>query len=215
MKHGYFITGTGTGVGKTYVTCALAARARVLEQRVLAFKPIETGCRREGNRLIGSDQQALIAAAGGWQTEKLAGLYQFEMPVAPAVAAAETNRTIDVSSIVELVETTAPTVDLVLVEGAGGWRVPVTPTIDMAHLAALCRLPVIIAATATLGTINHSLLTIEAVERDGQTVAALVLSMRPEDDRSLVASNVAEIGRRWSGQIIVLAVDLTTLDPLL
>lgn len=215
MKQGYFITGTGTGVGKTYVTCSLAARARELGQRVFAFKPIETGCERQGGRLVGSDQRALVAAAGGWQTEKLAGLYQFDMPVAPAVAAAETNQTIEVAPIIGLIESTAPNVDLVLVEGAGGWRVPITAEVDMAQLAASCRFPVVIAAMASLGTINHSLLTIEAVERDGQTVAALVLSMRHEDDRSLVASNVEEIGRRWPGRILVLAVDGSVLDPLL
>jgi len=223
VKQGYFITGTGTGVGKTFVTAALARRARELGRRVMAYKPIETGCRRNENRLIGEDQELLAEAAGGWQTGPMTGLYQFEPPVAPAVAAQRAHVVISIPTISTLVKavltgTGGPAldrVDLLLVEGAGGWRVPITNTQDMGALAAACGLPVIVAAAATLGTINHSLLTIEAVERDGQTCVALVLSQHPRDDLALVASNVVELRARWPGQILVLGSDATALDPLL
>lgn len=209
----YFVTGTDTGVGKTHVSAALARRARELHpgRRVFVFKPIETGCARE----YGEDQEALAAAAGDWQQGRLRGLYQFRAPVAPLVAADAEGRTIDVASIVETFRGASEGTSLALVEGAGGWRVPITPTHDMASLAIALGLPVVVAARATLGTINHSLLTIEAVERDGCAVAALVLSLRPEEDATFAASNAAQIARRWPGRIIVLGESAAVLDGLL
>jgi dethiobiotin synthetase len=199
--NGYFVTGTGTGVGKTYVTAAIARAARDAGQRVFAFKPIETGCAWCDGKLVGSDQAILCEAAGSWQTGLLRGVYQFEPPVAPAVA----SPTIDLVRIHQAFLDGAACADLVLVEGAGGWRVPITKTADMSTLARDCGLPVIVVATATLGTINHSLLTLEAVERDGLTVAALVLSRQPSDDSDVATTNAREISTKWSGRVLIYA----------
>jgi dethiobiotin synthetase len=207
---GYFITGTDTGVGKTHVTCALAVRARARGQRVFAFKPIETGCTWNNGKLLGADQEAVSKATGDWQQGMLRGLYQFEPAVAPFVAADPANP-IDLVRI-QTVIGDQPTVDLVLVEGAGGWRVPITITADMGSLAKQLGLPVLVVARAGLGTINHTLLTIEAVEHDGCVVAGVVLSRRPEDDVSLAMSNSVEIARRWSGVVELLSEDIQVLD---
>ena len=221
MKQGYFITGTGTGVGKTFVTAALARRARALGQQVFAYKPIETGCQRKGERWIGADQQELVAAAGGWQTGALIGAYQFEPPVAPSVAAARAGSIISIDHAVALPnaamrgEPPFEQIDLVLVEGAGGWRVPVTPTQDMSALAAAAHLPVLVAALATLGTLNHTVLTVEAIERDGQRCAGIVLSQRPEDEVALVESNLEELRARWRGPVVALTTDAAVLDVFL
>jgi dethiobiotin synthetase len=224
VKQGYFITGTGTGVGKTFVTASLARRARFMGQRVLAYKPIETGCRRDGGRLIGADQEELVAAAGSWQTGVLTGAYQFEPPVAPSVAARLAHQRISIAQATSVprgvlqaaqVPGTTDDVNLVLVEGAGGWRVPITETQDMSDLARACNIPVLVVATATLGTINHSLLTIEAIERDGQRCAGLVLSQRPDDDPTMVVSNLEELRARWPGVVVALERDLSVLDVFL
>lgn len=209
----YFVTGTDTGVGKTFVSAALARRARELnpKNRVFAFKPIETGCSPES----GEDQETLAQAAGDWQQGSLRGLYRFRQPAAPLVSATAEGRTIDTGSIVETFRRNAEGTSLALVEGAGGWRVPVTSTVDMGGLAFALQLPVVVVGRATLGTINHSLLTLEAVERDGCTVAALVLSQRPDDDPAFASSNATEIGRVWSGRIIILGSDPSSLDELL
>lgn len=209
MKQGFFVTGTGTGVGKTFVSVSLLRLARAEGLRCFGYKPIETGCIGPGD-----DQIALSTAAGGWQTGDLAGTLQFKLPAAPLVAAKAEGRTIDLQSLVTVYERGALEADFVLVEGAGGWRVPITPDADMSTLARMLKLPVIVAASAILGTINHSLLTVEAVERDGQSVAAVVLSQRPEDPTDLIATNVEEIGRRWGGRILVLQRDPTVLSPL-
>jgi dethiobiotin synthetase len=212
---GYFVTGTDTGVGKTFVTAALARRARTLGRRVFAFKPIETGCQHAEGRLIGADQAELWRAAGGWQEGALQGLYQFAAPLAPLMAAEAEGRTIDLPSIVATFQSGSRSADLALVEGAGGWRVPLTSSDDISALARRLELPVIVVARATLGTINHSLLTLEAVERDGCRVACLVLSRQPADDRELAAGNVAQIRRRWPGLVLMLETDDRILDPLL
>ncbi|MGE5183329.1 MAG: dethiobiotin synthase [Acidobacteriota bacterium] len=208
--NGYFVTGTDTGVGKTYVAAALVRHVRAHGKKVLGFKPIETGC---GAELLGPDQKVLRDAAGGWQTGPLAGVYRLRDPIAPFVAARDEGLTIDIDHIVSLAR--RADADFTVVEGAGGWRVPITDSADISTLAGRLAMPVVIVARAGLGTINHTLLTIEAVERDGCSVAAIVLSRRPEEDRAFAFQNAAEIGRRWDGGVVVFDTDPTVLDCLL
>ncbi len=198
----YFVTGTDTGVGKTHVTCALARLGVASGKRVFAFKPIETGV----VGAEGDDQTALCSAAGGWQRGSLRGLYCFSKPAAPFVAATEA---IDI----ELVARTASEpADLTLVEGAGGWRVPVTESADMGGLAKRLGFPVILVARGSLGTINHTLLSIEAIERDGCALAGVVLSVRPNEDAEFARSNAAEIRRSWSGPVELLLDSVAVLQ---
>jgi dethiobiotin synthetase len=204
MKRGYFVTGTDTGVGKTFVTTALARLATQRGHRTFAFKPIETGvppADKDGVRL-GEDQLALVAAAGGWQTGEHRGLYQFDLPAAPLVAAEAERRTIEFAEIDRVLASGSASADIVLVEGAGGWRVPIWDGVDMGGFAKRLGLPVVVVARAGLGTINQSLLTIEAVERQGCSVAALVLSVKPDDDVAFARSNADQISRVWPGQVL-------------
>lgn len=209
MKRGYFVTGTDTGVGKTFVTTALARLATQRGQRVFAFKPIETGvppADSDGVRL-GDDQRALVAAAGGWQPGELRGLYQFHLPAAPLVSAEAEGRLIDLAAIDGVLASGQSDADLVLVEGAGGWRVPITERIDMGGFAKRLGLPVLVVSRAGLGTINHSLLTVEAVERQGCPVAAVVLSVKPDDDLDFARSNADQISRVWPGRVLLFTSD--------
>jgi dethiobiotin synthetase len=215
---GYFVTGTDTNVGKTYVTCALARRARELGHAVFAFKPVETGCARSLAGYVGADQELLVEAAGGWQQGALRGVYRFALPAAPLVAAEAEQASIDLDLVVRTARDGAGQshATLTLVEGAGGWRVPITAAADMGTLARILSLPVILVARATLGTINHTLLTIEAVERDGVPLVAVVLSRRPEDDRIAAESNRSQICRRWPGRVVLLdSTSTSNLDLLL
>lgn len=190
---GYFVTGTDTGVGKTYVTAALADQGRQLGKWVFAWKPIETGCVLVNGQLAGDDQEAISSE---WQEGDLRGLYRFRRPVAPLVAAREEGSAIDPDRIADTFQTGAAQADLVLVEGAGGWRVPITDRHDMGSLAKMLGLPIIVVARGGLGTINHTVLTVEAVTRDQQSIAAVVLSCRPDEDRGFVEENAAEIRRQ-------------------
>lgn len=211
---GYFITGTDTGVGKTFVTASLTRLARARGHRVFAFKPIETGCEVFHGERRGPDQELLARAAGDWQQGRLRGVYRLLQPAAPLVAAEAEGVEIDAAQISATLVEGAAQADLVLVEGAGGWRVPITPDLDMAGLSRLCGLPVLIVARAGLGTINHALLTIEAVERSGQVVAAVLLSRLPADDADFAQSNADQIRRRWPGLVAVVTGE-AELAPLL
>ncbi len=201
--NGYFVTGTDTGVGKTHVTAALARCARTLGKKVFAFKPVESGCEAINGHLFGADMEALAKAAGDWQHGDLRGVYRLRSPVAPYVAAVEDKVAIDLARIVRTAKDGAGQADVSLVEGAGGWRVPLTGSQDIADLARELGLPVVVVSRATLGTINHSLLSVEAVERDGCRVAALVLSQRPEESSAFTRSNAEQIRRRWKGQVLI------------
>jgi dethiobiotin synthetase len=181
---GFFVTGTDTGVGKTFVTCALARKARTAGLRVFAFKPIETGVTGEW----GEDQRAIAEAAGDVRR----GTYRFELAAAPRVAAHAEGIEIDLARIVAEFQM-GTGADRVLVEAAGGWRVPITTAHDTSELARRIGLPVLVIARAGLGTINHTVLTVEAIARDGLQLGGIVLSVRPEDDRVFAASNAREI----------------------
>lgn len=211
---GYFVTGTDTGVGKTHVTQALARCARLLGKKVFAFKPIETGCEGIDGELIGSDQQALWQASGSWQHGDLRGVYKLRSPVAPLVAADEEGVQIDLDRILRTLHDGSAQADVTVVEGAGGWRVPITAEYDQNELVRRIGLPVVVVARATLGTINHSILALEAVERDGCSVACLVLSRRPEENVEFARNNALQIGRRWDGKILLYDGDDSVFEPL-
>jgi dethiobiotin synthetase len=193
---GLFVTGTDTGVGKTFVSCALIRAARGAGHRVFAFKPIETGCPASEP---GEDQRALAAASG----DVLRGTYRLKLPAAPWVAAQAEGVEIALDRVgADLVSASA--FDRVLVEAAGGWRVPITRTADTADLARLCGLPVLVVARAGLGTINHTLLTVEAIQRDGLHLAGVVLSTRPQDDAEFARSNAEQIRARSEVRVFCL-----------
>lgn len=215
--NGYFVTGTDTNVGKTYVTCAVARRAVARGHKVFAFKPIETGCEHTPSGFRGADQELLANAAGNWQQGELRGLYRFPLPAAPLVAAEAAQTTIDLAQVVDTARrgVAESQATLTLVEGAGGWRVPITLEADMSTLARELALPVLIVARAGLGTINHTLLTIEAVQRDGLPLAGVVLSQRADDNSVAVHSNRMEILRRWSGLVLILSTEPSILDGLI
>ncbi len=215
---GYFVTGTDTNVGKTFVTCCLARRGLGRGHKVFAFKPIESGCLvGPHGQYVGADQELLAQAAGDWQRGPLRGLYQFPLAAAPFVAAEAAGSAIDVDLVVRTSRdgVAASQASLILVEGAGGWRVPITADVDMSRLARALAHPVLIVARAGLGTINHTLLTIEAVLRDGLDVAGVVMSQRPDDDPAAALRNRLEILRIWPGTVLLLEQDPSALDFLL
>jgi dethiobiotin synthetase len=182
---GLFVTGTDTGVGKTFISCELIRRARAAGHRVFAFKPIETGVRGQW----GEDQLALAKASGS----NPRGTYRLPVPAAPLVAARAAGTEIDLGRIEIELLSGVEGATRVLIEAAGGWRVPITEQHGTSELARRSGLPVMIVARAGLGTINHTLLTHEAILRDGLRVAAIVLSLRPEDDAAFARDNAEMI----------------------
>ena len=204
-----FVTGTDTGVGKTEISKALAIDAVRqsgtdvgYQVRVFAYKPIETGIDGSEASIRASDACVLAAAAGDWQRGEEICAYRLPLAAAPSVAAAAAGIHIDLERVLAIVNRHREAT-LVVVEGAGGWRVPISESTDMAGFARMLGFEVIVVARAGLGTINHSLLTLDAVASSGLVVRALVLSRRPEDESAMVESNVTEIEKRWSGRVLV------------
>jgi dethiobiotin synthetase len=165
--NGLFVTATDTGVGKTWVACALIRAAVRRRLRVAAMKPCETG--------DGDDGARLIAATGRALDESLARPYRFALPASPEVAARAEGSFVDVERIASAYARLAADADFTIVEGAGGLLVPVAPGLLMADLAARLGLPILVVARASLGTVNHTLLTLEAARARRLAIAGVVL----------------------------------------
>lgn len=166
-----FVTGTDTGVGKTFVACALAHALRRRGRRVSVMKPVETGVEGEPE-----DARALRAAAGDPAPLDVVCPYRLRAPLAPAVAAPLEGRSIDVGRLAALVRARAAEADVLIVEGAGGLLVPLDPETTYADLAVACDLPLLIVAANRLGTINHVALTARAAVAMRLEVRGFVLS---------------------------------------
>jgi dethiobiotin synthetase len=173
---GFFFTGTDTGVGKTVIAGALAKALTAAGRRVGVMKPFESGCRRENGQLIPADALFLKKMAGAADDLSLICPYALARPLAPGVAAPAENIVIDIETVTTAFARIAARYDLVLVEGAGGLMVPVSEQLLTADLIRLLGLPVIIIARTTLGTINHTLLTVKQAQSEGLEVRGIILN---------------------------------------
>lgn len=195
------VTGTDTGVGKTRVSRGLLRALNESQMTVLPLKWVETGCDNEHPEH--TDADALARAANATQHIETVGPLRFKTPAAPTVAARNENRALSIDSYLPSL-TAAKAVaqcDWVLVEGAGGALVPMTDELSFAALCAEAGVThAIIVARSTLGTINHSALTIEALRHRGITVVALVLnaSSGATDD----SSSAVELQRLFGSLVL-------------
>ena len=160
---GVFVTGTDTGVGKTHVSVALIHALRAQGLRVAAMKPVAAGAERREGVLINEDVAALMAAADVDCDARWVNPYLFTPPIAPHIAAAQVGQTIDLKVIVDAYSRLAEMADVVVVEGVGGFRVPLNATQDTADLAVALGLPLALVVGLRLGCLNHALLTAEAI----------------------------------------------------
>lgn len=160
MGKGLFITGTDTGVGKTFVAGVLATLLRARQLTVGVMKPVETGCPRQDGQLRPQDALYLQEKAGSDDPLHEICPYALEMPAAPWVAAAAADIAIDLGRIAAGFHHLSARHQVTLVEGAGGILVPLTETADYADLIQQLNIPVLVVSRAALGTINHTLLTV-------------------------------------------------------
>ena len=176
MFKGIFITGTDTGVGKTYVAENLAAALKRRGIDVGVMKPVETGCRVRAGRLVPRDTLRLIKAASVRDSVSHVNPYRFQNPVAPLVAAELHKSKIETGKILTTYQTLSEKHDFMIVEGAGGIMVPLSQTYLYLDLAGDIDLPVLIVARPGLGTINHTLLTIAALRARRIPIAGIVIN---------------------------------------
>jgi len=188
------VTGTDTGIGKTMITCAIAAALVRRGVSVGVYKPVETGCARENGRLFGDDARRLAAAAGSAQAEASVTGYLFEMPAAPLAAARAAGELVDPQRLERDIVTLERAHRLTLVEGAGGLLVPIADDFTYLDLALRLSLPVIVVVGSKLGCVNHALLTLAVLASAGvQSLGYVLNQLVPETDESPSADSNREL----------------------
>jgi dethiobiotin synthetase len=203
---GLFVTGTGTGVGKTAVSAALLAAMSAAGVRVRAHKPVVTGLDEPSDTEWPPDHE-LLASVAGMTPEEVAPL-RYGPAVSPHLAAALARETIDPAELIERArlaidqDDTTDQNSTLIVEGVGGLLVPLSGAFTVRDLAAALGLPVLIAASPGLGAINHTLLSVESARAAGLDVRAVVLTPWPEMPGELERSNRETISRLGEIEVV-------------
>jgi len=167
MKQAFFITGTDTGVGKTFVTCQLLRHYAAQGLKVVGMKPVAAGRELVHGAWVHDDVQKLIAASNVVAPIELINPYCFDEAIAPHIAAEKAGIEIKIDVIFHAYQQLSELADVVIVEGAGGFLVPLNDKETLADLVAALSIPVIVVVGVKLGCINHALLTAEAVTARG------------------------------------------------
>jgi dethiobiotin synthetase len=174
MKQAFFITGTDTGVGKTLVAAALVKHFARAGRQVVGMKPVAAGSVWDGDRLLNEDVAQLMAASNVKAALEHVNPYVFAAPIAPHIAAAQAGVSMSIPKLKSDFEVLANAAEVVVVEGAGGFLVPLSDAEDMADLAVALGLPVILVVGMRLGCLNHALLTVAAIKARGLYLAGWV-----------------------------------------
>ncbi len=183
-KPGIFITGTDTDVGKTIVAAGLALVLRSQGVRVGVMKPIATGCLDFGKRLVSADAAFLMEAAENEYTG-YSSPSRFKHPVSPNVAADFEKKEVDLDQIRKAYASLEKKYDFIIVEGIGGLMVPINPRYYVTDLIREFKLPVVVVSKPGIGTINHTLLTVDAARIRGLDVKGIIFNRVPRTNLSL------------------------------
>ena len=164
MKQAFFVTGTDTGVGKTYVACKLIEQYAAQGYKVIGMKPVAAGCELVDGSWVNEDMLKLEAASNVQAPRELTNPYSFKEAIAPHLAAEKEGVEIEIEVIRQAFNKLRDIADVVIVEGAGGFLVPLNATQSTADLAVILNIPMMLVVSMKLGCINHSLLTVEAIK---------------------------------------------------
>ena len=218
MSQAYFLTGTDTEIGKTFITCALLHRARQRGLKAAGIKPVAAGTDAAGRN---EDVENIRAASNVTLAPEVINPYCFSAAIAPHLAAAEQGVIIDFAPILSACASARQQADLLIVEGVGGFRVPLgvdrTPGAlpsgrDSADLAVALALPVILVVGLRLGCINHALLTAEAIAARGLTLAGWVAN-RIDPDMPRADDNIAALRERLGAPLLGSMPRIAGSDP--
>lgn len=196
MQASYFIIGTDTNVGKTYIASALIKHFVSAGHQTVGMKPLASGCNitPEGE-LLNDDVLALTAASNVGAPLDLINPYRFAPAIAPHIAAAQAGQSVDCTQIMQAYQQLGALADVVVVEGAGGFLVPLNEQQTIADLAVMLNIPIILVVGMRLGCINHALLTVEAIKARGLTLAGWVANL-VDPDMPVFAENLASLQQR-------------------
>ncbi len=194
----YFITGTDTGVGKTLISCALLQAFADKGLRTVGMKPVAAGVDADG---VNEDVKLLASASSVHSDLALTNPYSFTAAIAPHIAATRENRSISIAHIIDCYQQLALVADVVIIEGVGGYCVPLNDSEDTAMLATQLGLPVILVVGMRLGCLNHALLTLREIERSGLECRAWVANV-VDADMGALAENIASLKERIAAPML-------------
>jgi dethiobiotin synthetase len=204
----YFVTGTDTGVGKTLISCALLYAFSMQGKSVAGMKPVAAGCDEGG---LNEDVKKLRAATNVLASLGQINPYSFAHPVAPHIAARNSGVQINLERILESYIELASQAEVVIVEGAGGFQVPLNDTQDSADLAIELGLPVILVVGMRLGCLNHALLTLRAITDCGLNCAGWVANV-VDADMAALDDNIQALQQRIKAPLLTVVKYQTTPD---
>ncbi len=183
--HGVFVTGTNTGIGKTIVSASLLAALNTAGVRAVGMKPVASGCENTTHGLRNADAELLRAHSAGTSAYELINPYALPEAIAPHLAAQTAGIQIDIKPIAQAYATLSANSDMVVVEGVGGWAVPLSWRLMQVDVARALNLPIILVVGLRLGCINHALLTARAIAADGGTLLGWIANrIDPEMQRA-------------------------------
>lgn len=211
MSRGFFVTGTDTNVGKTLIAGALLHGFAASGLRAVGMKPVAAGCEPGVDGLRCEDVEFLRAAGNVSAPPGLVCPYAFEPAVAPHVAAAQAGVEIDLSRILAAFGQLSRDADVAVVEGVGGFRVPLNTSQDTADLARLLGLPVVLVVGMRLGCLNHALLTAQAIEAAGLPLAGWVAN-RIDPEMTAFEETLAALERRLGAPLLGVVPYLKKID---
>ena len=212
MGRGYFVTGTDTGVGKTLVACALLHAFASMGKSVTGMKPVAAGAARSAGGLVNEDVESLRAAGNTKCDAAAMNPYCFEAAIAPHIAAEQSGVRMSLDRIVAAYRELAGRADVVIVEGAGGLRVPLNDQSDTADLMQRLDLPVALVVGVRLGCINHALLTEEAILARGLRLAGWVAN-RIDPAMPVADENIATLQARLKAPCLGTLPFMAATDP--
>jgi len=201
MTTAYFVTGTDTGVGKTRTSCALLHALRATHPKCVGMKPFASGAEETAHGWSNDDVNQLRAASTLQVMPELDNPYLLPWPVSPHIAAKLAGQTIDIEHIVHAFDVLCEQADAVVVEGVGGFVVPLNETQTSADLAQALDLPIILVVGIRLGCLNHALLTQEAIEARGLQLAGWVAN-RLDPDMLAQEDNIATLRERLRAPLL-------------
>ena len=198
---GVFVTGTDTGIGKTHASVALLRAHRAHGRNAIGMKPVASGCRETSQGLRNDDAEALIGASAPAPAYALCNPFALPLAIAPHLAARDADIEITLDPIVDAYRKLAAIADRVVVEGVGGWAVPLSDTLMQADLVRALGLPVVLVVGLRLGCINHALLSARTIVADGCVLAGWIAN-RIDPAMAFADANLATLRARIDAPLL-------------
>lgn len=205
-KHkGLFITATDTGVGKTLVSGAIANILTQKGKKIGVFKPVATGCKKIKGKFISEDAEFLAACIDNKIPTDIITSVKYKIPASPLACEMAESKKVDFEKILATYKQICRSTDFVIVEGIGGVKVPITRNFDVLDFAKALKLPIVLVARAKLGTINHTLLSIDAIRQKGLSLAGIIINGYDKKTKDFAEKTNAAIIKKL-GKVKILAI---------